>query len=148
MKRLLLLLIFALAMVSAGAQSVKKGDANGDKIVDANDVTEVSNAMAGNPSDKFIKDNADANSDTNVDVADIVMIVGMILNGDTNSSVRRLVISKKDGTVVTIDLADKPKVTYSGNDLVLTTSKTTLQLPVYLLQKISFDDGLSELSNH
>ena len=142
MKRLLLLLIFALAMVSAGAQSVKKGDANGDKIVDANDVTEVSNAMAGNPSNKYIKDNADANSDTNVDVADIVMIVGIIL--DSNSSIRRLVISKKDGTVVTIDLADKPKVTYSGNDLVLTTSKTTLQLPVYLLQKISFDDGLSE----
>lgn len=144
MKRRLLLLIFALAMVSAGAQSVKKGDANGDKIVDANDVTEVSNAMAGNPSDKFIKDNADANSDTNVDVADIVMIVGMILNGDTNSSVRRLVLLKKDGNVLKFDIADKPKVTYSGNDLVLTTTKTTVQLPVYLLQKISFEESSSE----
>jgi len=139
MKRLLLSLILALAMVSAGAQNIKKGDANGDKIVDANDVTEVSNAMMGNPSDKYIKDNADANSDRDVNIADIVMIVGMILNGDTNSSVRRLVILKKDGAVVTIDLADKPKVTYSGNELVLTTTKTTMQLPVYLLQKISFE---------
>ena len=139
MKRLLLLLIFALAMVSAGAQSVKKGDANGDKIVDANDVTEVSNAMAGNPSDKFIKDNADANSDAKVNAADVVTIINMILNNNL-----RLVLLKKDGTVLKFDIADKPKVSYSGNDLVLTTTKTTVQLPVYLLQKISFEISSSE----
>lgn len=144
MKRVFLVLIIALATVSAGAQSVKKGDANGDKIVDANDVIEVSNAMMDKASDNYIRDNADANSDKDVNIADIVMIVGMILNGDTNSSARQLVISKKDGTVVSIDLADKPKVTYSGNELVLTTTKTTIQLPVYLLQKISFEKSSNE----
>lgn len=139
MKRLILLLILALAMVSAGAQSVKKGDANGDNIVNANDVTEVANAMMGNPSDKYIRDNADANSDAIVNAADVVTIINIILNRNL-----RLVLLKKDGNVLKFDIADKPKVTYSGNDLVLTTSKTTVQLPVYLLQKISFEDSSSE----
>ena len=133
------MLILALAMVSAGAQSVKKGDANGDQVVDAKDVTEVSNALMGNPSGKYIKDNADANSDAKVNAADVVTIINMILNNNL-----RLVLLKKDGTVLKFDIADKPKVSYSGNDLVLTTTKTTVQLPVYLLQKISFEISSSE----
>ena len=133
------MLILALAMVSAGAQSVKKGDANGDQVVDAKDVTEVSNALMGNPSDKYIKVNADANSDEKVNAADVVTIINMIFTANL-----RLVILKKDGTVLKFDVADKPKVSYSGNDLVLTTTKTTVQLPVYLLQKISFENSSSE----
>ena len=126
-------------MVSAGAQSVRKGDANGDQVVDAKDVTEVSNALMGNPSDKYIKVNADANSDEKVNAADVVTIINMIFTANL-----RLVILKKDGTVLKFDVADKPKVSYSGNDLVLTTTKTTVQLPVYLLQKISFEISSSE----
>lgn len=126
-------------MVSAGAQNVKKGDANGDQVVDAKDVTEVSNALMGNPSDKYIKVNADANSDEKVNAADVVTIINMIFTANL-----RLVILKKDGTVLKFGVADKPKVSYSGNDLVLTTTKTTVQLPVYLLQKISFEKSSSE----
>lgn len=133
------MLILALTMVSAGAQNVKKGDANGDQVVDAKDVTEVSNALMGNPSDKYIKVNADANSDEKVNAADVVTIINMIFTANL-----RLVILKKDGTVLKFDVADKPKVSYSGNDLVLTTTKTTVQLPVYLLQKISFEKSSSE----
>ena len=133
------MLILVLAMVSAGAQNVKKGDANGDQVVDAKDVTEVSNALMGNPSDKYIKVNADANSDEKVNAADVVTIINMIFTANL-----RLVILKKDGIVLKFDVADKPKVSYSGNDLVLTTTKTTVQLPVYLLQKISFENSSSE----
>ena len=133
------MLILALAMVSAGAQSVKKGDANGDQVVDAKDITEVSNALMGNPSGKYIKDNADANSDEKVNAADVATIINMIFTANL-----RLVILKKDGTVLKFDVADKPKVSYSSNDLVLTTTKTTVQLPVYLLQKISFEISSSE----
>ena len=133
------MLILALTMVSAGAQNVKKGDANGDQVVDAKDVTEVSNALMGNPSDKYIKVNADANSDEKVNAADVVTIINMIFTANL-----RLVILKKDGTVLKFDVADKPKVSYSDNDLVLTTTKTTVQLPVYLLQKISFEKSSSE----
>ena len=133
------MLILALAMVSAGAQSVRKGDANGDQVVDAKDITEVSNALMGNPSGKYIKDNADANSDEKVNAADVATIINMIFTANL-----RLVILKKDGTVLKFDIADKPKVSYSGNDLVLTTTKTTVQLPVYLLQKISFEISSSE----
>jgi hypothetical protein len=57
---------------------------------------------------------------------------------------RTILLTKKDGSVEAFDFADKPVVRYSGNDLVLTTSKTSVQLPVYLLQKISFDDGGSK----
>lgn len=133
------MLILALAMVSAGAQNVKKGDANGDQVVDAKDITEVSNALMGNPSGKYIKDNADANSDEKVNAADVATIINMIFTANL-----RLVILKKDGTVLKFDVADKPKVSYSDNDLVLTTTKTTVQLPVYLLQKISFEKSSSE----
>ena len=133
------MLILALAMVSAGAQSVRKGDANGDQVVDAKDITEVSNALMGNPSGKYIKDNADANSDEKVNAADVATIINMIFTANL-----RLVILKKDGTVLKFDVADKPKVSYSDNDLVLTTTKTTVQLPVYLLQKISFEKSSSE----
>lgn len=126
-------------MVSAGAQSVRKGDANGDQVVDAKDITEVSNALMGNPSGKYIKDNADANSDEKVNAADVATIINMIFTANL-----RLVILKKDGTVLKFGVADKPKVSYSDNDLVLTTTKTTVQLPVYLLQKISFEKSSSE----
>ena len=55
-----------------------------------------------------------------------------------------MVLTKKDGSVVKFDFADNPVVTYSGNDLVITTSKTKAQFPVYLLDKLSFSDGWIE----
>ena len=56
------------------------GDANGDGIVDANDIVEVVNYIAGNPSDNFILASADANSDGIVNAADIVVIANIIMD--------------------------------------------------------------------
>ena len=50
-----------------------------------------------------------------------------------------IAIYQKDGNVATFAFLEKPIVTYSGNDLVLTTKKTTVTYPVYMLQKIVFD---------
>ncbi len=57
-----------------------------------------------------------------------------------------IVVYQKDGKVAKFAFSEKPVVTYSGNDLVVTTSKTTVQYPVYILQKVAFDVS-DELAN-
>ena len=47
MKKALLLFAIALMAASVEAQSVRRGDANNDKKVDSQDVTEVSSAIIG-----------------------------------------------------------------------------------------------------
>lgn len=50
-----------------------------------------------------------------------------------------IAIYQKDGQVTKFAFTENPVVTYSGNDVVLTTTKTTVQYPIYMLQKIAFD---------
>ena len=52
----------------------KPGDANGDGVVNADDIVEIVNYMIGSPSDNFIFNNADMNGDGEVNIADIVAI--------------------------------------------------------------------------
>ena len=51
-------------------------------------------------------------------------------------------IHQKDGKVANFAFSEKPIVTYADNQLVITTTKTSVQYPLYLLQKIDF--ALSE----
>lgn len=54
-------------------------------------------------------------------------------------------VYQMDGKVARFGFEEKPKVTYVNNELVLTTTKTTVQYPVYMLRKICFDiDGIIE----
>ena len=48
-------------------------------------------------------------------------------------------IHQKDGKVAMFAFTEKPVVTYSGSNLMLTTTKTTVQYPIYLLKKLVFD---------
>ena len=50
-----------------------------------------------------------------------------------------IVIKQKDGQVARFSFTEKPVVTYMGDEAILTTTKTTVQYPIYLLQKITFD---------
>lgn len=136
MKRLIFLLSLVLTVVTASAQSIRKGDANNDKTVDSKDVTEVSNAIMGKPSANYSKENADANMDGKVNIADIVTILNMLENDSGNPI---LVLWKKDGQIAKFGFTEKPVITYSGSDLILTTTKTTVQYPIYMLKKIVFD---------
>jgi hypothetical protein len=129
--------------MSSVAQEVMKGDANGDKKVDRDDVTEVANAALNQPSGNFVFQNADVNEDSKINAADIVLILNMIIEKYA-VHYQSIVLAKKDGSVEKFDFADNPVVTYSGNDLVITTSKTKAQFPVYLLDKLSFSDGWIE----
>lgn len=48
-------------------------------------------------------------------------------------------IYQTDGNVTKFDFTEKPVVTYSNNDLVLTTRSTSVQFPIYLLKKLAFE---------
>ena len=50
-----------------------------------------------------------------------------------------IVICQYDGTVAKFAFTAKPVVTYSAGELVMTTSKTSVQYPINLLRKIYFD---------
>lgn len=49
-----------------------------------------------------------------------------------------IAIYQKDGKVANFTFSEKPTVTYADNQLVITTTKTSVQYPLYLLQKINF----------
>lgn len=53
-------------------------------------------------------------------------------------------ICQKDGQTATFAFSEKPVISYSGNDLVMTTTKTVVSYPVYLLAKIAFDTAWEE----
>lgn len=55
-------------------------------------------------------------------------------------------IHQVDGQVATFAFTEKPVVTYSGNDLVLTTTNTSVQYPIYMLKKIDFDVSFDDLT--
>lgn len=55
-----------------------KGDANGDKVVDEADISEVANAILGEPSKIFDEDAADVNGDEIINTIDIVKILKII----------------------------------------------------------------------
>lgn len=50
-----------------------------------------------------------------------------------------IVISQHDGTVVKFSFKENPVVSYSACELVLTTSKTSVQYPINRLKNIHFD---------
>lgn len=50
-----------------------------------------------------------------------------------------IVVCQKDGTVAKFAFTEKPVVTYSGDELVMTTNKTSVQYPMNRLLKIYFD---------
>ena len=56
-----------------------RGDANGDDKVDADDIVEIVNAIAGKPSSRFVMANADANGDGVLNIADILIVTSIIL---------------------------------------------------------------------
>ena len=55
-----------------------KGDANGDVKMDAADIVEIVNAMAGKKSDNFDKESVDMNRDRKLNIVDIIQIVNAI----------------------------------------------------------------------
>lgn len=59
---------------------------------------------------------------------------------------KAVVVYQNDGKVATFAFTEKPVVTYSGNDLVLTTTKTSVTYPIYMLRKIDFAVSIDDLT--
>ena len=75
----LLAMLPLLLCTYVSAQVIKKGDANGDGVINATDIMEVLNYLAEQVTEKFVPDAADVNSDGVVDVADVEGIMNIIL---------------------------------------------------------------------
>ena len=61
-----------------------------------------------------------------------------------------IVVCQKDGTVARFAFTEKPVVTYSAGELMMTTNKTSVQYPINRLLKIYFDvaevpDGIKDV---
>ena len=136
MKKIILSYLLVLVAAFAGAQEVIKGDANNDKKLSRLDVLEVSNAIMGNPSERYNEKNADANSDDKVDAADIVVIVNMIKNDSENPI---LVVWKADGTKAYYELNDMPETTFEDGKLVIRTQSATVEYPMSEVLRYTYD---------
>ena len=65
-----------------------------------------------------------------------VVSIHTATTADTENAI---VVYQKDGQVAKFAFSEKPVVTYSGNNLVLTTTKTAVHYPIYMLQKVVID---------
>jgi len=63
----------------------------------------------------------------------------LLIAGTMTFAQNAIAVYQKDGQVAKFNFTEKPVVTYSGSDLVLTTTKTTVNYPIYMLKKIAFD---------
>ena len=54
-----------------------------------------------------------------------------------------IAIYQKDGKVARFAFSEKPVVTYSGADLVMTTTKTSVHYPLNMLKKLIFEDEMT-----
>ena len=52
-------------------------------------------------------------------------------------------VIQKDGTITCFAFADKPIATFSGSDVIVSTTKTEVTFPFSSIVKYTFDDGLT-----
>lgn len=111
MKRPILFLLAVLTSATMWAQ-----DVNRDGKVDYNDVTELSNFLMGKPSANFDESKADVNGDSQVNVADIVVLINMAIIDYGSQS---LVVWKSDGTKDYFDISKLPETTFDGESHII-----------------------------
>ena len=66
------------AMKNKGVPQINGGDVDGNNVVDADDVVELVNYIAGNPSPGFVEAQADVNNDGVVNISDLVMLANYV----------------------------------------------------------------------
>lgn len=71
----------------------------------------------------------------------LLLLLSLLIGGATSLLAQTaLIVHQKSGEVVYYSFSEQPKVTYSGTDLVLTTSKTKVEYPLANLLKFTFGD--------
>ena len=118
------LLLYLLIMILSGVHAQKKGDVNGDDMVNIADVVTVTNQIFNGTDSK-----------TAMDVIDIVNLIF----SDTGLPAR-LVVWKKDGSTITYALSDEPITKFMNGQLVLTTKKTEVSFPLTSVLRYTFQN--------
>lgn len=69
------------------------------------------------------------------------IIIFLLIMGSETTLAQRLVIWQKDGTKVSYDLDERPKTTFTAEDLVITTAKATISYPLAKIQRYTYEGG-------
>ena len=111
------------------------GDVNGDGVVDIDDLNIIINIMLKKAANIPA---ADLNGDGVVDIDDLNTVVNIMLHKyDPTTTEMCLVVWHKDGTRLLFGLADRPKITYQ-DDKVLIQGSTTLECDFTAIKKMMF----------
>ena len=71
----------------------------------------------------------------------IIIILLLPLFNSEPLHAQRLVIWQKDGSKVSYNLDERPKTTFTTEDLVITTATTTINYPLSKIQRSTYDGG-------
>ena len=103
------------------------GDTNEDRIIDIADVNAVINTMLGKDglTDTQLR-NADCNHDGRVDIADVNAVINLMIGkGYAHADPMSLVVETRDGARDVFPLADQPRLSFSGEELLVESQYTT-----------------------
>ena len=69
----------------------------------------------------------------------LTIIILLLMGVMTTWAQNAIAVYQQDGKVVKFGFAEKPVVTYADNNVVISTARTTVQYPIYMLRKMEFD---------
>ena len=71
----------------------------------------------------------------------MAIILLLLIVGKGTTMAQRLVIWQKDGSKVSYNLDERPKTTFTTEDLVITTATTTINYPLAKIQRYTYEGG-------
>lgn len=71
----------------------------------------------------------------------MAIILLLLIVGRGSTMAQRLVIWQKDGSKVSYNLDERPKTTFTTDELVITTATTTINYPLAKIQRYTYEGG-------
>ena len=83
-------------------------------------------------------------------ISTVFLLAALFVSTMTCAQTQRLVVWHKDGQKTYYDLAENPKTTFSGTDIVITTSSITINYPLDQILRYTYELQTSgiEIVNH